>query len=374
MNRDILHILSGLDRGGIESWLAGLLRRSAALRQRSLLCLTGPAGAESDGYYPLLRELGVPWVRLPYRRGWGRIIFLRELSALIRSRSIRCVNVHLNHLSAFGTLAALLGGARVRLAFHHQPLIELRQGARSRLKAHGLKALEYASATLVIACSRSVLESFGGFWGRRSRNRVLYCGLALEEFRSGGGDAAREEFGCGAEDRVIGTMGGLRPEKNHSFFLKVAAHLTRRDPRLRFLVVGDGPLRAELQEEATRLGLADRLVFTGARSDPIGLLRAMDLFLLPSRYEGFGLSLLEAQLTGLRGLASDRVPREVQLLPGQVRFLELEQGAERWAQAALELLGQGRLPQMECLRAAEERGFSLDRTIRRLEELYGSPT
>ena len=139
------------------------------------------------------------------------------------------------------------------------------------------------------------------------RIRVIHTGLDLTAFDAG---AAREEVRrrLGFTDRhlVAGTVSRLFREKGHTYLLDALHQLAGRFPELRLLIVGSGDQRAALEAQARRLGIEDRVVFTGFYEDLAGALRAMDIFCQPSiDHEGFPTSVLEAQAAGLPVIASD---------------------------------------------------------------------
>jgi glycosyltransferase involved in cell wall biosynthesis len=109
------------------------------------------------------------------------------------------------------------------------------------------------------------------------------------------GSLARRELGLSAEQPVIGTVSRLgEHRKGLNFFLDMAAAVGARFADAAFVIVGDGPLRGELEAQAASLGIADRVVFTGARTDIPRLLAAMNVFVMPSLYEGGPITVLEA--------------------------------------------------------------------------------
>jgi len=114
--------------------------------------------------------------------------------------------------------------------------------------------------------------------------------------------------GGGEGPITIGTVGRLDPVKNQAALLHLCRRLLDRDPalgrRLRLVIVGDGPLRANLEAETAALGLAGQVSFTGARSDTPELLRTLDVFVLPSLNEGISNTILEAMSTGLPVVAA----------------------------------------------------------------------
>jgi glycosyltransferase involved in cell wall biosynthesis len=115
---------------------------------------------------------------------------------------------------------------------------------------------------------------------------------------------ARSKLGLSPDAPVIAGVGRLNSQKNFSLFLDVAAALTPRFPNLRFLLAGEGPEEAKLREKAHHLGLADRVVFAGYIADTRQVYAAADILLMPSRFEGLPMTLLEAMAMNLPVVAS----------------------------------------------------------------------
>lgn len=116
-------------------------------------------------------------------------------------------------------------------------------------------------------------------------------------------DDIRTEFGISTSDFVIGHVGTLRNEKGHDILLKAFKLFCIKQPA-KLLLVGDGPLKTQLKKEADALDITDNIIFTGTRSDVPDLLKAMDLFVFPSRNEAMGIALLEAMYSGLPVIAA----------------------------------------------------------------------
>lgn len=145
----------------------------------------------------------------------------------------------------------------------------------------------------------------------------------------------RRQLGVEEGDRLIGTVGRCTPEKNQIFLVKAFALAREKDPALKLLVVGDGPLRASLEQQARQLGVGDVCVFYGF-TDTVGpLYSAMDLFCLPSALEGLGIVAIEAQANGCPCLLSDKVPKEAQA-GGNVCFLPID-APSRWVEPMIRL-------------------------------------
>lgn len=117
----------------------------------------------------------------------------------------------------------------------------------------------------------------------------------------------RDELGLG-DAFVIGTVGRLSPQKNHLWLIGLMPYILRMRPEARLVIIGEGELRGETEAKIRELGLADRVMLTGARPDISRCLSAFDVFAFPSLWEGLGVSVVEAQANGLPCVASDHVP------------------------------------------------------------------
>jgi glycosyltransferase involved in cell wall biosynthesis len=228
-------------------------------------------------------------------------------------------------------------------------------------------------ATERLACSHEAgLDLFEGEGGGRPSWRVLPCGVDLEPFRKPvERTSVRAELGIPEEARVIGHVGRFAEQKNHRFLIEILAEVARCDPKVYLLLVGDGPLRAEVEREVTRRSLQERVVFTGIRADvPRLMLGAMDVFVFPSRYEGLGLAAVEAQAAGLPCVLADTLPPEADLVAGLVRRLPLGDPSV-WAGAILEAAHKPRaVGGDQALAAVRRSPFDLRTAVEALQRVY----
>ena len=140
----------------------------------------------------------------------------------------------------------------------------------------------------------------------------------------------RKKLGLTDKDFVIGHVGRFTPEKNHKFLVNVFERLLRSDASIRLLLVGDGDKRKEIEGIVKQRGLQDEVTFAGSVSNVPDYLQAMDLFVLPSLFEGVPISAIEAQASGLPVLLSECITREVGL-SDKVQYVELIE--KKWLDA-----------------------------------------
>lgn len=159
--------------------------------------------------------------------------------------------------------------------------------------------------------------------------------------------SVRQELGYAGDEIVIGHTGRLTPQKNQAFLLDLLAVLNKTYPEkaYRLLLVGEGEDREKLIEQTEQLGLGGKVNFLGERKDIPRLLMACDLFVFPSIYEGLGISVLEAQASGLYSICSKGVPLEADI-SSRIIHLDLEQMAD-WIEQVV--ANSTRQPLRECL-------------------------
>lgn len=205
-------------------------------------------------------------------------------------------------------------------------------------------------------------------YGRRASIRIVNNGIDTERFAFNEGRGNRTRNALGLEDAfVVGHVGRLVEVKNHAKVLHVFAELLNAEPSARLLLVGNGVLRGRIESRINELGIADKVVLTGAREDVPDLLAAMDVMVLPSLYEGFPVTVVEAQASGLPCVVSDAVTREIGLTD-LVRFISLDEPDDVWAKAVIDAALTGeRVSRTDELRAA---GYDSAQVAHEMQQLY----
>jgi glycosyltransferase involved in cell wall biosynthesis len=299
--------------------------------------------------------------------------FARRFRSVLREGRYDVVHSHVHHFSGFVVRLAHQEQVPVRIAHCHNTS-DGKGSAPSRSLYHALMKhwiRKYATHGLA-ASAEAATALFGPNWQSDVRFRVLFCGIDLEPFRQKVcREEVRKELGIPLDAPVVGHVGRFAPQKNHAFLLEIAAEVIKRRPEVYFLLVGDGPLRPDMEAKARKLGIEKKVVFTGTRGDvPRLMLGAMDVFVFPSLWEGLPIVLVEAQAAGLRCVVSEAVPRDANVVEGAVSYLPLSASADEWVTAVVRLLeadGQWRENRLQIL---EDSRFSIGTSLRELTKLY----
>lgn len=359
--------------GGTQAWLMHVLRHI----DRTLFQVdfavheNGPFTYEEE-----IRKLGSrllrcqpphsvrPWT---YARDFGRI--------LTDSEPYEVVHSHRHFLNGYVLRLAHNAGVPVRIAHSHMDssLEDAQRGLWRRCYQRVLQRWLHRHATLGLACSRYAAASlFGSAWQQDPRHRLLYCGIDLTPFQEPvNRSAVRASLGLPHDAFVLGHVGRFTTQKNHAFLVTIATEVIRREPRARLLLVGDGPLRPAIERQVQESGLAQHVIFAGERADIPQLLRAMDVFVMPSLYEGLPLVGMEAQAAGLPLVVADSVTPEVGFLPELVHSLALSQSSGAWADAALSVRDKPPATELaEALSRMLEGPFNIRTGIEKLARIY----
>src|ERR1700687_5312431 len=279
--RRVALVIGQLTRGGAEGQLAQLVRHLDRSRFEPVVyCLssrTDPVGAEIEATGTIVRVVS-----------GGVLRRVRQLAQLFAADGIDVVHSWLYLANAFTGAAHALQP--------HWPLIT--SARNCKLQGRLANVLAFRVSRRIVVNSQDVAAYIARHYGApRERIRIIYNGTDIERFHP-----------ATAPADVVGpivTVGRLVEQKNHEMFLRAAAALSRDVSEVGFLIIGDGPLRAALEEQARGLGIAERVTFAGERHDVDEMLRQSSLFWLTSRWEGMPNVVLEAMASGLPVIATD---------------------------------------------------------------------
>jgi glycosyltransferase involved in cell wall biosynthesis len=368
----ILHVVGAMERAGVETWLMHVLRRLDR-RRCTMDFLVHASGCSA--YDEEIEALGSRVIRCPHpSRPWR---YARQLSRILeRYGPYDVVHSHVHHFSGLVLRLAARAGVPVRIAHSHTDTREADRAAGALRHAYVRTMRRWIDryGTAGLATSTLAAEAlYGTSWRADPRIRVLPCGIDLRAFQAPcSRESVRARLGIPEDALVLGHVGRFAAPKNQAFVVRVAESAALREPRLWLLLVGEGPLRPAVERAVAEGPLRDRVRFTGARADVVELLQAAtDVFVLPSRVEGLGLALVEAQAAGVPCVVSDVVPAEVDVVPPLVRRLPLSAAADTWAAAALAMVASGGPPRSSAWRLLAGGPFDVTQSVRSLLELYG---
>lgn len=212
-----------------------------------------------------------------------------------------------------------------------------RTNATLKIYAH-LDSLVMRKADCIVAVSEQIANDMKQRGIAADKVAIIENGVSLERFRIGNKDEMRKAFGFNGNEKVIGTVASLTPEKGHTYLIDAAREVIHKHPEARFLIIGDGPQRQSLEETTAHLGLSGKVIFTGSRKDIPEILSLLDAFVLPSFKEGLPMALLEAMAAKVPVIATKvgAVPKLIE--DGVSGILIPPKDPQAIADAAIEVL------------------------------------
>lgn len=293
---------------------------------------------------------------------------IAKLSAFIKRKAYDVVHINsgaLTQVLACAIAAKLAGTPRI-IVHSHNALVKVK--SREILYAL-LKPLFYMVADDYFACAEIAAKSMFPS-GILKKNRWIMIPNAIEIDRFMYDEEIRAQYRkeLGLEDKfVIGHVGRFNAQKNHSFLLDVYYDVLKFKSDAVLLLVGTGDLQSKILAKAENLNISDKVIFTGQRRDANNLMQAMDVFVFPSLYEGLGMVLIEAQVSGLRVVTSDKVPYRETKVTDCISYLPLNQKAawvEEICRPAMEMKRQDRS------REIAESSYDIAVAAEKLKKIY----
>ncbi len=373
-NRDrlrILHVIGGMNRGGIETWLMHILRNIERERfQMDFLVHTTQECAYDEEILSLGSQIVPcpnplrPWV---YGSNFKRV--LREYG------DYDIVHSHLHYFNGYVLRLAQEAGIPTRIAHSHLDIsaFEANRSWHRHLYTDLAKSLIARHATAGLGCSQVANEDlFGSNWKTDCRWQLIYYGINLNPFQEPIDiSKVRSEFSLPADAFVIGHVGRFDIQKNHHLLLQIFAEVVKKEANAYLLLIGQGCLQSNIEKQIGELGIANRVIFAGSRPDVPRLMRAMDVFLFPSLYEGLGLVLIEAQTAGLPCVFSDVVPQEADLIKPLVKRLSLLNSPFEWAKEVLAWRNAEKsITQTNAYKLVEASPFNIQTSAAQLKNIY----
>lgn len=360
----VLHAVVNMNRGGAETLIMNLYRNVDRTRLQFDFLTCKPGSFDEE-----IEALGGTIHRLPYITDTGHFGYIRALEQFFAShKQYRIVHAHMDKMSGLVLRAAKKNGVPVRIAHSHNTSSE--GGFTAKLYKWLVGNVIATSATHLFACSEAAAD---WMYARRStRATILQNGIDCTkfDFNQSIRREVRRELRITDDTFVVGHVGRFAAQKNHSFLLEAYKQFQAAVPNSVLLLAGDGPLRAEMENKAKALGLAERIRFLGVRSDIERLLQAFDVFVFPSLHEGLPVTIIEAQGAGLPCVLSDRITPEVDMGMGLVWFFPLTN-----PQRCIELMKEVHRREQERSSSGEAlglKGYNIKQTAKWAEAFYAA--
>lgn len=281
---NILHISTIIEwRGGDKQLITTIdILKAEKDLQHFILC---PEGSVLAGKCP---DMVIPYFTAPKKSKFS-LAFLKKIISVVKSENIDVIHVH-DSTALSLTLLAIKFLPKTKLVYSRK--------RNKNVKNNFLKRFKYNSRRIdyIICVSKAVKDVLDPVLSQPAKSRVIYDGIDVNEISNHTNrKILRDQYNIDSETLIIGNIAGLTNQKDLFTFIDAAkVILDQAQRKIKFLIVGEGPLENELKKYAETLNLSGHLLFTGFRNDVNKILPEFDIFMISSETEGLPLTVLEA--------------------------------------------------------------------------------
>lgn len=368
----VLIVAGTMSVGGIENQLMHLLRQA----DKKQFQIDFTTTLEHPYYQDEIEALGSKCIHIPPTGGRKFIRYCKALYKVLREGHYDVVHSHELFHSGMVLLTARLAGVKHRFVHAHNWMEgdspKAKKSLVRRIYNAVMQRLILWNATEFIACSTWAGKFLYGERVLRQANyHLVYNSVDTARFID---QYDVKETGEFCDDGWINVfqIGRFTPVKNQLFSVEIAREFKRRGRKIRILAAGNdgGDYEKMVRGKIAEYGLENHMMLLGIRKDVDILMRKSSAFLLPSQYEGMPLVLIEAQASGLPCVVADTFSHEVDFGLGLIKWMSIEESAEKWADAVEEAVTHERAKKEDVVSAIEQHGFDSRVFAKKICDLY----
>lgn len=322
----VLQVLGGMNQGGTENFLMNLYR-SIDKEKVQFDFLVNRVGVFDEE----IKALGGNIYYIPALQNIGQFKYIKNLDNFFKEHSeYKIIHSHLNQVTGLILERAKKANIPVRISHSHNS--KSNKNIFIKIYKKYLQSKILKNATNLWACSKLAAQ---WLYGKKEIDNVEIIPNAIDAekfiYKKETRKKLRKEFNISEDVFVIGNVARMSYQKNHMFLIKIFNELKKIDENTKMLIVGTGEKKEKIISEIKHLNLEKDIILLENRQDVNEILQMMDYFVFPSRFEGLGIVLIEAQAAGLRCITSrDVVPSEV-AITDLVEFYSLKKLPKEWA-------------------------------------------
>ncbi|MBB1110189.1 glycosyltransferase [Limosilactobacillus sp. pH52_RY] len=283
-----------------------------------------------------LIEKGIKFYKIPpYQKIWK---YIPKLYFLLKNNNYDIVHSNLNTLSVFPLFVAKHAGIKCRIAHNHS-VPSKNEGFRTILK-YTLRRFSKLYANQYFACSEKAGRwLFGNRTYEAGKVRFIPNALFFNKFNQKISEDEKRKLNINNKSIVIGHVGRLTFAKNQLFLIDIFNEIHKKNKNSSLIIIGDGEESTAIKDKIKKLNLDNDVKLVGQSTNPEKYYSVMDVFILPSYFEGLSMATVEAQLGKVPVIVSNAVPKEANI-SNQFYQLSINESPKKWAEIALNVAGE----------------------------------
>lgn len=370
MKFKVLQVQGGMNRGGTEAvimnWYKTIDLEKIQFDFTTFSTVELPYDKE-------IVEKGGEVLYVPSRNKVGIIKHCYYLYKCIKDNGpYDVVHSHNNFHGGIVALIAKLAGVKNVISHAHNTKDD-GVGIKRKIEIYILRKLIHRFSDKLLACGT---EAGNFVYGNKAKFEVINNSVDMQKFKPADENMKqmikhiKNEYDIN-DKLIIGHIGRFSKQKNHLFIVSLIEKMKNQELDFKILLIGDGELKEGILNELSNWGLNKYVIYLGLQDDVSLWLNIMDVFILPSLYEGLPVVLVEAQSTGTPCIVSEFVSKEADLGLGLTDFIGINSNnEEEWINLILKRVGNKVKNEKIISKVMEEKGYSLDSSTRRIHSIY----
>lgn len=367
MKKKVLVVIQLLRRGGIE---IAAVNFASHLNKEKYDITYYLQNADDGQDETLVKEVLKSGAKIIIRDDskQGYLSGLQDALKVMKETKYDIVHSHVVFYNGIVMLAAKICGIKKRISHSHARMWNRKENLPFKLYRFIMRRFINLFATDKLACSTAAGCYMYGKKEFENRGKIIINGIETEKyiFSREIRYKKRQELGIKEGELLVGHIGSIYKLKNQVFLTEIFSEMLKKEPNMRLMLVGEKFEAENVEEKVKALGITEKVLMPGQRTDVEELLQAFDIMIFPSLIEALPVALIEAQASGLPCLASDRVTTEVKFNEN-VDFMPLEESAQKWAVRAFELMAQNR-EEINIEKLTDN--CDIERIAHKLEKIY----
>ncbi|RCW53388.1 glycosyltransferase family 1 protein [Halanaerobium sp. ST460_2HS_T2] len=365
----VLHIVSVMDHGGIENLLMNIYRNMDKEKVQFDFLVTRKDKGIFDEE---IKKMGGKIYNISHISQKGYFKYRKKVDEFFKEKKdeYKIIHCHMNTWAGFFIPIAKKNNIPIRIAHSHTAdyKVTLKNLFKFLIKKYHSFFINN-NTTHFFACSKQAGKWLFGKRIADTKLKIVRNAIKTKKFRYNKNLALkkRKQLDIDSSAFVIGHVGRFTYQKNHEFLIDIFKKISIQDPSAILILVGAGELEDKIKRKVKEINLQDKVKFLGLRNDVNELMMMFDIFLFPSRYEGFGIVALESQAAGAKTIISDEVPEEINITD-LVKRISLDKSTKHWADIVLKFKDYNN--NRDYYKQIVDAGYDIQNTAEELQNFY----
>lgn len=319
-----------------------------------------------DGFFDQeIKKMGGKIFKIPYLTDVGQIEYTKNLKEFFKTHhNYKIIHSHIDQVS--GLILKIANKCDIPIRISHSHSTKNTNGIFGKIYKKYLQNKINTNATDLLACEQEAANWL--FKENADKALIIKNGIEVEkfEFSIEKRKKIRQELQIDDSTVLIGHVGRFLKVKNHSFLLDIFKEYHNINRNSKLILVGDGPLKNDIEKKVKKLNLEKWVIFLGIRTDVDYIYSALDVLVFPSLFEGLSFTLIESQTAGLPTYTSDSIDPNTKVTD-KLELISLNKSAKEWAEKIQVLPIKHRRDELKKIRA---NGYDIKESVAKIEKFY----